>query len=358
MINLFRVHMAEDAPAKVEKVLRSGFIGQGPVVEEFEAKLAALVGTTNVLSVNSGTSALELALMCIGVGAEDEVISTPLTCSATNHAINNTGATIVWADVDVQTGLVSPESITQKITKRTKAVMTVDWGGQAVDFRLGLLRRELPIIVDSAHRAPTKDARYKSDGNVYIAYSFQAIKFLTTGDGGCLIVPEKQYSRAKLMRWFGLDRDSSTDFRCSQKIELPGKKYHLTDIAAAIGLANLEGLDDRVKRHQEIAQRYRKAGLKLANSPESHSWVAFLHVKDRPAFQQFMAQKNIATSLVHSRNDLHPVFYGARSDALSGIETFARTYCAIPCGWWLTDAEVEHIAQSVLGWEAQHGRPE
>jgi dTDP-4-amino-4,6-dideoxygalactose transaminase len=335
-------------------VLESGYIGQGEKVEEFEEKLAQRVGTRNVLTVNSGTSALDLALACLEVGPGDEVISTPMTCSATNHSINNTGATIVWADIDPITGLISPESVTRAITEKTKAVVVVDWGGERVNFRLGLLRRELPVIVDSAHRAIMADDRLEKDGSgrIYIAYSFQAIKFLTTGDGGCLIVPESQYAKCKLMRWFGLDRDSGTDSRCSQEIMVKGAKWHMNDIAAAIGLANLEGLDERVKRHQQIAQFYRDRKIAITGSPDSHSWVAFMHVHDRERFQRSMAKKNIATSLVHSRNDKHPVFENASvPQALSGVDSFSSSYCAIPCGWWLTDAEVEHIAESVLWWK-------
>ena len=355
-IPLFKVFMADNAPDKVSAVLRSGYIGQGERVEEFEAALASRTETKNILTTNSGTAALELALACIGVGPGDEVISTPMTCSASNHVINNSGARIVWADIDPISGLISPEAVTQAITDRTKAVVAVDWAGERVDFRLGLLRRELPILVDSAHRAPSRDDRYRPDDNVYIAYSFQAIKFLTTGDGGCLVVPEKQYAKCKLMRWFGLDRESGTDHRCSQSISVKGHKWHMTDIDAAIGLANLKGLSDRVARHQMVAFLYKGQGLNVTGSGESHHWVAFLHVNARPNFQKYMAEQNIATSLVHSRNDLHPVFRSA-TIPLTGVDAFDRTYCAIPCGWWLTDAEVEHIAQSVLAWEAQHGRP-
>lgn len=358
MINLFRVWMTPEASHRVATVLSSGFIGEGPVVREFEQKLGELIGTTNVVAVNSGTSALDLALACLNTGPGDEIITTPMTCSATIHAINNTGATIVWADIDPISGLLTSESVTPLITENTKAVVPVDWGGERVPFRLGLLRRELPIIIDSAHRAPAPDARFRDDGNVFVAYSFQAIKFLTTGDGGCLVVPKQYYADAKLRRWFGLDRESNADFRCSQTITLPGHKWHLTDIAAAIGLANLEGLAERVARHQQVAAYYKERGLNVTGSPESHHWVAFLHVNDRPDFQKYMAQKSISTSLVHSRNDKHPVFSSAIGAGLLGLEAFDRTYCAIPCGWWLTDAVIAHIADSVLAWEAEHGRPE
>lgn len=356
MIPLFKVWASPKAAGRVEQVLSSGYLGQGPVVEEFESELARLTGTPNILTTSSGTAALDLALACLDVGPGDEVISTPMTCSATNHAINNTGATIVWADIDPISGLISAESVTRAITERTRAVVVVDWGGERVDFQLGLKRKELPIIIDAAHRSPMADDRYSPEGNNYIAYSFQAIKFLTSGDGGALVVPAHKFNSARLRRWFGLDRTSSADFRCSQEITFKGSKWHMNDISAAIGLANLEGLNERVAAHQANAARYRAMGLAITGSPESHSWVAFLHVKDRDAFQRRMADRHIATSLVHSRNDKHPVFRGANVRDMPGLEEFDLSYCAIPCGWWLSEADVEHIGASVLEWEQRMGR--
>jgi dTDP-4-amino-4,6-dideoxygalactose transaminase len=153
------------------------------------------------------------------------------------------------------------------------------------------------------------------------------------------------------MRWFGLDRESGADFRCSQSITVRGLKAHMNDIAASIGLANLEGLDDRVARQIEVAHAYKQMGLPLEVDCDSHHWVAFLHVQDRVGFQNFMSSRNIGTSLVHSRNDRHSVFSGAVSHNLHGLEEFARTYIAIPCGWWLTDEKIKHIASSVLEWQ-------
>lgn len=349
--------MSPEAKHRIATVLDSGYIGQGAVVEKFEARLSERTATP-VLTTSSGTAALDLALAVLDIGPGDEVISTPMTCTATNHVINNRGAKIVWCDIDPITGLASPESITHLITDKTRAVVVVDWGGECVEFRLALLRRELPIIIDAAHRAPVVDARYQNGSNVFVAYSFQAIKFLTTGDGGALIVPEQYYRSAKLQRWFGLDRESSSDSRCEQTITLKGYKYHMNDIAAAIGLANLEGLDDRITRHRKIIAYYKDVGLNVRSKPDSQSWVAFTHVKQRSDFGDFMEQKGISVSKVHSRNDTQSVFMAAIPSSHDGLEKFDASYIAIPCGWWLTDAEIEHVTSSVIEWEKGHGRPE
>jgi dTDP-4-amino-4,6-dideoxygalactose transaminase len=131
----------------------------------------------------------------------------------------------------------------------------------------------------------------------------------------------------------------------------------MNDISAAIGLANLEGLDERVAQHRANVGRLRDMGVAVAGGGDSHHWVAFLHTKDRSDFQEHMAQRDIATSLVHSRNDRHPIF-GPSSGALPGLAAFDKTYIAIPCGWWLSESDVTHVGETILAWEKQHGRPE
>src|SRR5688500_474369 len=126
MIRMFQVRMAAHAPQMVAAVLESGYIGQGPKVEQLESQLQARLGHRNLLALNSCTAALDLSLHLIGVGPGDEVVTTPITCTATNAVIVRRGATPVWADVDPHTGLISPDDVGRKITPRTKAIMAVD----------------------------------------------------------------------------------------------------------------------------------------------------------------------------------------------------------------------------------------
>ena len=153
--------MPKDVDKPLLQVLHSGYIGQGAQVEMFESKLAKFLDTPNVLTVNSGTSALQLALRLANIGEGDEVISTPMTCSATNEPILATGAEIVWADVFPQNGLLNPSSVEEKITNKTKAIMCVDWGGTVCDLdRLMKIAKNnnLKLIEDAAHGF---GARYK-----------------------------------------------------------------------------------------------------------------------------------------------------------------------------------------------------
>lgn len=217
-MDLFRCSMSPDAGPAVAKLYTPDtngrtYVGQGPKVDEFEHAFGSLIGLERPpLGVNSCSAAIDLALHLIGVGPGDEVITTPLTCSATNGSIVTRGASIVWADVDPITGLIDPVSVASALTSRTKAVIAVDWAGRFCDYgALQAISDGVPIIEDAAHCVYTPVIH-----GDYLCFSFGPIKHLTTGGyGGALLPPDVQYERAKLLRWHGLDRTGPSDsFRC------------------------------------------------------------------------------------------------------------------------------------------------
>jgi dTDP-4-amino-4,6-dideoxygalactose transaminase len=219
-IPLFRVHMPGSVMEPLQKVLMSGYIGQGPKVEEFEKALVPWVGNPNCLTVNSGTSALHLAMRLAGVERGTEVISTPTTCSATNEPILERGGGIVWADIDPWTGNIDPMDVERKITGKTKAIIAVHWGGYPceLDELLRISRKYgIALIEDAAHAfGATYRGRQIGSHSSFVCFSFQAIKLLTTVDGGLLVCPSMDdYRRGKLLRWFGIDRETPRkDLRC------------------------------------------------------------------------------------------------------------------------------------------------
>ena len=240
MIPLFKVKMSETAAGAVTKVLASGFIGQGPVVEQFEDKLwQVLESKTRPVTVNSCTAAIDLALELLGIEDGDEIITTPQTCFASYVNAIHRGARIRWADIDPLTGLIQPESVKKLITNKTKAIIAVDWAGKFCNYK-ELKKLAIPVIEDAAH---VWDVFINNKTNIergdYICYSFQAIKFLTCGDGGILICPEETQDEARILRWYGLDRTKNESFRCTQNITKVGFKYHMNDINASIGLSNI-----------------------------------------------------------------------------------------------------------------------
>ena len=173
---------------RLEQVLYSGYIAQGDVVEKFERKFEEYIGSGNTLSLNSGTAALHIALILAGVGQGDEVISTALTAEPTNVAIKMVGAKVRWADVDYETGNISPESIEKAINTKTKAIIVVDYAGIPVDVkRIQEISEKysIPVIEDAAHAIGAKfDGKKTGNHFPFTVFSFQAIKHLTTIDGG------------------------------------------------------------------------------------------------------------------------------------------------------------------------------
>jgi dTDP-4-amino-4,6-dideoxygalactose transaminase len=363
MIPLFKVRMADEAKALVGTVLDSGYIGQGPKCEEFERQFGEYIGLYPLnyqpLLLNSCTSAIDLALHLIGVGPGDEVISTPITCTATNSPPALRGARITWADVDPLTGNIDPMDVARKATKRTRAIIAVNWGGRSCDYA-ALGGNDVPIIEDAAH-GPYDARALDSD---YVCYSFQAIKHLTTGDGGALVVPFDQHRRAKLLRWYGLDRESSADFRCAQNIQEIGYKYQSNDIAAAIGLANLTGMAAAVKRGQEHAEYYCKWLADLPGidvppyDPQCAYWLMTLCVDDRDAFIAHLGEKGIAASQVHASNTKHDAFKAVSEmrGALPGVKAFDQRQVSIPNGWWVTDEQRDYIAATIHEWAFRRAR--
>lgn len=365
-IPLFKVFMPESVMAPLQQTLFSGYIGEGPRARQFEQNLAAWLGVHDVVAVNSGTSALHLALQLAGVGAGDEVVTTPLTCVATNTPILALGARPVWADIDAETGNISAEDVARKCGTRTKAIMVVHWGGYPCDLTAlaAVARaRNIPLIEDAAHALGSEyqGARIGQHGD-FVCFSFQAIKMLTTGDGGALVCRSADDDRrARRLRWFGLDRDKivADECRWEQDIAEYGYKFHMNDIAASIGCEQLHYLDANIAKHQAHAAMYDAAlcdfrrirRLPYATDRRSAHWLYTVRVAQRSAFIAHMQAAGIATSRVHVRNDRYSVFAASVDANLPGVDVFDVEQVSIPCGWWLSPADVDAIIHAMQRYE-------
>jgi perosamine synthetase len=361
MIDLFKVKMDESAHEKVAKTLHSGYITQGSRVDEFEKALEGQIGPRGThgrpVLVNSCTSAIDLALELCGVQSGDEVISTPQTCFASNVGAIHRGARIVWADIDPMTGLIDPASVGSKVTGKTKAIIAVNWAGKFADYS-ALRSFGIPVIEDAAHTWDTfVESREVTRGD-YICYSLQAIKFLTSGDGGILFTPPSQEDRARLLRWYGLDRTKNESFRITQNIVTAGYKYNMNDIAATIGLANLDFADASVRSHRANAramcQYIANPGIQVCEFDESASyWIFPLIVTDplqRNAFRHYLQDNLISGALVHFRNDQYEATRQFSTGPLPGVDSFTDRQLNIPCGWWLDGQDVSYIIDVVNRW--------
>jgi len=361
-IPFFFTHISEKAIAEVTSVLRSGWLNEGEVVKLFEQKLADVLGVSHPVTVNSGTSALHLALVLAGVGPGDEVIVPPQTFIATGLVVLMTGARPVFADIDPETGNIHPDAIVPRITSRTKAIIPVHWGGYPCDLDeihaiAGQFR--LTVIEDAAHAL---GAIYKGRpiGSIsrYTAFSFQAIKHLTTGDGGMLCCRDAEDAReATIRRWFGIDR---TDMKRSilgdrgYDISVLGFKYHMNNVAAALGVGNLTDFPERLTRRRKIACYYRERladmpGLALLRSENDriHAyWQFSLLVDDRLDFVTKLSEQGIPASVIDLRIDTNSVFGGIQND-LPGQRYFNERHLALPCHEGLADTDVDHIVDTI-----------
>ena len=361
------------APSVIEpmtEVLLSGYIGQGPKVDQFEEKLANFIGNPYVCTVNSGTSALHLAIHMIADNATEErneILTTPLTCTATNFPILAEKLKIKWVDLDQESCNVDLNDLRRKISPKTLAIMVVHWGGYPVhlnelkriqDECFSLYGYRPPIIEDCAHAfgAVYNGKLLGNHGNICM-FSFQAIKHLTTGDGGLLVLPDDQmYRRAKLLRWYGLDRTSSADFRCEQNIEEWGFKFHMNDIAATIGLANISHIPEILRKHRENANYLSASLLKTVTVMSryhpciSSDWIFTIMVPERDKFMKKMKEYGIGCSRVHDRNDKHACLKEFKIP-LPTTDIVCNQMCCIPCGWWLTQEDLDYIVDCIKkGW--------
>ena len=372
MIPLFKVFMSPYASKNLSPILESGYIAQGPQVELFEKSLREYFNYPYILSLNSATSGLTLALRLLNLSPSSEVISTPLTCTATNWPILANGFKIKWADVDPKNCNIDLESVEKNITKNTKAIMVVHWGGYPVDLdklRQIVERAEnkygyrIPIIEDCAHAfgAKYKGGMIGTHGNICV-FSLQAIKHLTTGDGGLIFLPDKEtYERAKLLRWFGIDRQQRSgggDLRMESNVPEWGYKFHMNDINASIGLSNLPFVETNTQRMRDVANRYRTELQELypyvqlleeEKGFESARWIFTIKIFDKSGFISFMSEKGIMVSQVHNRNDSHSCVSESQT-LLSQLDKLEKSIICIPAGWWITNDNQTYIIKCIQEW--------
>ncbi|TCC94152.1 DegT/DnrJ/EryC1/StrS family aminotransferase [Pedobacter frigiditerrae] len=345
---------------RLEQVLYSGYVAQGEVVEQFERKFEEFIGGGHTLSLNSGTAALHIALILAGVKEGDEVISTALTAEPTNVAIKMVGAKVRWADVDIKTGNISAKAIEKVINSKTKAIIVVDYAGIPVDVK-GIQeiseKYNVPVIEDAAHALGAKYNGRKTGCHFpFTVYSFQAIKHLTTVDGGALQILDRDlYEKGKLIRWFGLDKKLT---RMENNISIQGYKYHMNNVNATIGLIQLEGIDELIQKYIDNGKYLDEQlkgipGVELIEyyeNTEPSYWLYTLKVDHREKFIEKMANHGIMASELHKRNDLH-TFLNDFPAHLPNLDLFYDRMVHIPCGWWVTKEDCDKMITLIKsGW--------
>lgn len=367
-INMFGPYVSKKSSGEVEKILRSGWIGQGKVVEKFENRISEFVGANYCVCVGNASFAIRLALEAIGVGPGDQVITTPMTCTSTNHPILESGADIVFADVDPITGNIDPCDVEKKITQSTKAIVCAHWGGMPCDLD-GINRvaknNGIMVIEDASESlgAEYKKIRIGSVSD-FTVFSFQAIQLVTSVEGGSVCV--KNYEDAELIRklsWYGIDRKNRVKNNVGYydiDIDTVGFGYHMTDVLASIGLSNFDDIESRLRHRKSLADVYKKRlggvnGVSLIPDDKnivSSNHFYTVHVKNKTQFCEHLANNDIFVSVVHDRNDLYAAFNKTRCILnLCGLNKFYETYICLPINDNIDEKDVNYICDIIeRGW--------
>ena len=348
-INLMEPYVPPAALPAVESVLRTRWIGQGPKVAQFEAAFERFTGRPSV-AVGSCTDALHLAYMLAGIGPGDEVVAPLFTCTATNIPLLYQGARIRFADVAPGSLNVSQQTINAAMTEHTKAVVVVHYGGMPVE------RLKLPpgvkLIEDCAQALGAPVDRNADFG----CYSFQAVKHITTGDGGMLTLAGDLVPKAKRLRWFGIDREAKLNGTWANDITEVGYKYQMTDVGAAMGLAGLDVLDYQILYRRRLRMEYIDGlagvdGIRLIDTdPDSACWLCTVAVERREDFRRMLSAHEVESDQVHYRNDRYKIFQEFRGD-FPNMDAIDGKYLVLPLHMGMDIWDVRRICDLVrAGW--------
>lgn len=366
-IPLFKVFMAESAHAALKPVLESGRLATGRQVADFESRLAAWLDAPNVVALGDASGALTQALYMSGVRPGDEVITSPLACSATVSPIANLFACPVWCDINPLTGMPEPGNIAGLITEKTRAILLYHWSGDVADIGgiMALAHRSGIKLVEDASEALGAEWHGRRLGGEadFTVYSFYATKHITTGEGAALLAANPDMARvARHIRRFGIDpvklRLPNGDLNPAFDIPLAGFNFPMNEIAATLGLEQLLHIDRIVLRHRANGQYYDMAlagipglhRIKRRDDSVSGFWTYALLAERRDDLIRKLLSCGIGAQRLHLRNDGYSCFDGGARQ-LPGVAAFDAQNLSIPCGWWVGDEEREFVVECIrAGW--------
>lgn len=337
-ISLFKPYMSVKSAFYVVKTLFSGQLAEGPKVRELEEMIEKKFNLSNVVLLNSGTSALELAYELADIKEGDEVISPVLTCTATNIPLVRRGAKIVFADISNDLN-INVDDIKNKITSKTKAIVFVHFGGNNRGLKeiIDMAKDKNIVVIEDAAQAIASDFWGQAD---FTCVSLQAVKTLTSGDGGFLVCKDSiKYKEAKKLRWFGYDREKKQALG-DIDLDLAGYKYHMNDITASIGLGNLSVIEKVFKHNKKLAQKYTENGF------TAYPWFALTFTDDRAGLDNFLKSRGIFGGVYHYRNDKYTLFGGRRND-LPVMDSLEEKYFLLPLHYGVSKKDVNFICKTV-----------
>lgn len=368
-----RQHIDEDDIQAVTKVLRSDFLTCGPKVPELESKLREITGAPFCTTVSNGTAALHTACLAAGIAPGDEVITTPITFAASANAVLYCGGTPVFADINPRTYTIDPKSIEERITPRTKAVIAVDFTGQACDYtaiRSICERHKLYLIEDAAHSIGTS-YRGTPAGSIadLTTFSFHPVKTITAGEGGAVTARDAELAqRVLLFARHGITRDTALledkgNSNWYYEQQMLGYNYRLTDVQCALALSQLEKLERFSARRKELVRVYDEAFRELLEGivqeeNEGSDTVRHLYVLrldltrlrcDRREFYDALQAENIGVNVHYI-----PVYYfpyyqklGYRKGLCPHAEAYYESCLTLPLFYGMTDQDQQDVIEAV-----------
>jgi dTDP-4-amino-4,6-dideoxygalactose transaminase len=362
---------------EVVDVLRSGWLSTGPRVERFEGAFAAYIGCPHAVAVNSCTAALHLSLLAAGVGPGDEVVTTPLTFCADANVILHAGATPIFADVDPVTMNLTADAAAEATTDRTRAWLPVHFAGRPVDaaaFRSGARQRGVTLVEDAAHCVEGHSAGEKIGATADLTcFSFYATKNLAAGEGGMVTTASPEWAeRIRMASLHGMTRAAWSRYRRASAsrydVMMPGFKYNMPDLQAAIGLHQLASIERRLRRREAIWRRYdegladlpieRPAPCRTGDRHARHLYTILVDETEsgwsRDRLQDALRTRGISTSVHFTPVHLHSYYaerYGYRPGMFPVAESIGRRTLSLPLSSGLRDAAVDrviHILRELL----------
>ena len=366
-IVMFYPHVSKLAKKSVMEVLDTRWIGQGPKVKIFEESFSnKFASKLPAIAVGSGTDALHLSYILAGLKSGDEVIAPVFTCTATNIPFLYMGVKILFADIDPNTMNIDINHVAQLMNKNVKAIICVHYGGLPCDMdELQNIadKWSVPIIEDAAHAV---GAKYKGStiGSIsdFTMFSFQAIKHITTGDGGMLIIKNKKLiDQAERVRWFGIDRNAKQAGIWENDITEIGYKYQMTDIAAAMGIASLQEFDAVSSLRKRLFKVYSDelAGydrVKIIGNDfddrEHAAWLFTIIVDNRYKLQEKLRDNKIESNQVHFRNDRYSIFKDfTEGKNFPNMDQIEDKYLVLPLHTMMNENDVRRVCSIIKsGW--------
>ena len=360
-IPLFGVYMPKSAAEAVSKTLFTGYIAEGPRVKEFREMVSAYLQNDQTMMLNNCTMALQIACHLSDVQPGDEVISTPLTSICTNVPVAHLKGKIAWADVDVETGMSDIKDVEKLINKRTKAILYLHKDGDIdkLDEFVELANAyNVKLIEDCAHTyGASYDGKMIGNHGDFCCFSFQAIKHITTGDGGCMTVKDPElFERAKKLKWMGVDHDKRNGNPWRSDITEIGYKANMNDIAATIGIESQKHIDEVIEKYRHNGELYTRTlkelnipGVKLLRRDSKANpvyWTYVILSEMRDELVQYLDENGISADQNHPRNDIYSIFKESRRE-LPGVEYFGTRELSLPCGWWVDDEDIYRICDLI-----------